>query len=79
RVMKLAPNGDIILSEPQAGKVMVMRPSSDGKTAATVATFAEGLKLPFGIAFYPDATRPQWIYVAETNRVVRYHYHVGDL
>ena len=79
RVMKLAPNGDIFLSEPQAGKVVVMRPASDGKTAATISIFAEGLQLPFGIAFYPNATHPRWIYVAETNRVVRYRYTMGDL
>jgi len=79
RVMKLAPNGDIILSEPQAGKVMVLRPSADDSIAGTVSTFAEGLKQPFGIAFYPDAIHPQFIYVAETNRVVRYRYDTGDL
>lgn len=77
RAMKLAPNGDIFLTETRVGFVKVLRPSADGATAASVTTFAQGLNLPFGIAFYP-AKSPKWLYVAETNRVVRYAYNVGD-
>ncbi|HTY49873.1 MAG TPA: PQQ-dependent sugar dehydrogenase [Steroidobacteraceae bacterium] len=79
RKMLLAPNGDILISETQANKVAVMRPSADGTRAALVATFAQGLDLPYGLAFYPSAARPRWLYVAETNRVVRYAYRPGDL
>jgi len=78
RAMKVAPNGDIFLSETQGSRISVMRPSEDGAKAASVTTFAQGLVLPFGIAFYPAGDHPQWLYVAETNRVVRYAYHVGD-
>jgi glucose/arabinose dehydrogenase len=77
RAMRLAPNGDIFLTETRGGFVKVLRPSADGATAASVTTFAQGLNLPFGIAFYP-ANSPKWLYVAETNRVVRYAYNVGD-
>ena len=77
RAMRLAPNGDIFLTETRGGFVKVLRPSADGSTAATVETFAQGLNLPFGMAFYP-AKAPKWLYVAETNRVVRYAYKVGD-
>ena len=77
RAMRLAPNGDIFLTETRGGFVKVLRPSADGTTAASVETFAQGLNLPFGIAFYP-AKAPKWLYVAETNRVVRYAYEVGD-
>jgi glucose/arabinose dehydrogenase/cytochrome c2 len=77
RAMRLAPNGDIFLTETRGGFVKVLRPSADGATAASVETFAQGLNLPFGIAFYP-AKAPKWLYVAETNRVVRYAYKVGD-
>jgi glucose/arabinose dehydrogenase/cytochrome c2 len=78
RAMKVAPNGDIFVSETQGGRVSVMRPSEDGAKAASVTTFAQGLVLPFGIAFYPAGDQPQWLYVAENNRVVRYAYKVGD-
>jgi glucose/arabinose dehydrogenase/cytochrome c2 len=77
RAMRLAPNGDIFLTETRRGFVKVLRPSADGATAASVTTFAQGLNLPFGMAFYP-ANSPKWLYVAETNRVVRYAYSVGD-
>ena len=77
RAMKLAPNGDIFLTETRGGFVKVLRPSADGATAASITTFAQGLNLPFGIALYP-ARSPKWLYVAETNRVVRYAYKVGD-
>jgi len=77
RAMRLAPNGDIFLTETRSGVVKVLRPSADGTTAASVTTFAQGLDLPFGIAFYP-AQSPRWLYVAETNRVVRYPYAAGD-
>jgi hypothetical protein len=78
RAMRVAPNGDIFVSETRNGRIKVMRPSADGATAETVATFAQGFSLPFGIAFYPSGDHPQWLYVAETNRVVRYAYKVGD-
>jgi glucose/arabinose dehydrogenase/cytochrome c2 len=78
RKMLLAPNGDILLSETQANKVVVMRPSADGTHADQITTFAQGLVLPHGLAFYPNAAHPKWLYVAETNRVVRYAYKPGD-
>jgi len=77
RAMRLAPNGDIFLTETRGGFVKVLRPSPDGATTASIETFAQGLNLPFGIAFYPTNS-PQWLYVAETNRVVRYAYKIGD-
>ena len=78
RKMLVASNGDILLTETAGGKVSVLHPSADGAHAVKVDTFASGLKQPFGLAFYPDAKSPQWLYVAETNRVVRYAYRTGD-
>jgi glucose/arabinose dehydrogenase len=78
RRMIVAANGDVLITETQGGKISVMRPTADGSKAASVTTFADGLQEPFGIAFYPDAKNPQWLYVGETNRVVRYAYGTGD-
>ncbi len=50
----------------------------DGK-AQTVTTFATGLKQPFGLAFYPLGANPQWIYIGNTDSVVRFPYRNGDL
>jgi glucose/arabinose dehydrogenase/cytochrome c2 len=79
RVLKVAPNGDVFVSETQGGRISVMRPSADGTRAQSVTVFAQGLVLPFGLAFYPEGDHPRWLYVAENNRIVRYAYQVGDL
>ena len=78
RTMRLAPNGDIFLAETRAGRIKVMHPSADGATAQSISTFAQGLVGPFGMQFYPTVGNPQWLYVAENNRVVRYAYKSGD-
>ncbi|HXC58726.1 MAG TPA: PQQ-dependent sugar dehydrogenase [Steroidobacteraceae bacterium] len=77
REMKVAANGDVLLAETNGGRIKVLRPSADGSTA-TATVFAQGLLQPYGIALYPSASNPQWLYVAETNRVVRYRYKTGD-
>jgi glucose/arabinose dehydrogenase len=79
RKMLLAPNGDIFVTEIRGGRVSVIHPAADGRRAARIDVFARDLRQPFGLAFFPNAQDPQWLYVAETNRVVRYPYHVGDV
>jgi glucose/arabinose dehydrogenase len=78
RRMRVAANGDILLSEMGGGRVTVLRPTADGSGVASRSVFAAGLKLPYGLALYPDAKNPRWLYVAETDRIVRYAYSTGD-
>ena len=78
RKMLLAPNGDVLLTETNGGRVTVLHPSSDGSTAVQSDVYVSGLKQPFGMAFYPNNAQPQWLYVAATDRVVRYPYQSGD-
>ncbi len=84
RLIRTAPNGDLFVaeSEPgvgQAGRVKVLRGiGADGK-AQKVELFAGDLKQPFGIAFYPPGTNPKYVYIANTDSVVRYAYNNGDL
>jgi glucose/arabinose dehydrogenase len=78
RTLRIAPNGDIFLAETSAGSVKVLRPAADDSHPETVTTFAQGLVGPFGLQFYPSGDSPQWLYVGENNRVVRYAYKVGD-
>lgn len=40
--------------------------------------FAEGLTRPFGIAFYPVGSQPEFLYVGNTDSVVRFAYKNGD-
>ncbi len=79
RILRTAPNGDIFVAETRANRVRVLRPSKDGTKPTTNEIFAEHLNRPFGIAFYPSDSDPQWIYVANTDSVVRFPYHAGDL
>jgi glucose/arabinose dehydrogenase/cytochrome c2 len=79
RKMLVESNGDILVTEMRAGRVTVLHPSPDGSRAAATAVYLQGLSLPFGLAFYPNAQNPQWLYVAETNRVTRYAFQVGDV
>ncbi|HEY4040392.1 MAG TPA: PQQ-dependent sugar dehydrogenase [Rhodopila sp.] len=79
RTMHTAPNGDIFLSEAGAGKVRVLRRADDPRKPVSATVFASGLTSPFGIAFWPPGPSPRFVYVGETNRVVRYPYQNGDL
>jgi len=79
RLLLTAPNGDIFLAETRPGRIRVFRGmTSDGKPEQS-AIFASGLKQPYGIAFYPPGPDPQWVYIGNTNEVVRFPYHNGDL
>ncbi len=78
RVMRVAPNGDIFVAETQQGRITVLKPAADGTSVASSSVFASGLMRPFGMQFYPDGATPQWLYVAEENRVIRFRYGAGD-
>jgi glucose/arabinose dehydrogenase len=77
--MLVAANGDIFVSETVGGRISVLHPTRDGTRAAGADVYVQGLKQPFGLAFYPNAGHPRWLYIAETNRVTRYAYHIGDV
>ncbi len=79
RLIRVAPNGDIFVSETSSGKVMVLRAADGAGKATETRTFASGLSEPFGIAFYPAGPDPHYIYIANTDSVVRYPYRNGDL
>ena len=78
RKIVTAPNGDLFIAESEAGRVKVLRQGPDGKVVST-NIFAEQLHQPFGIAFYPPGKNPKFVYVANTDSVIRYAYQNGDL
>ncbi len=79
RIVRVAPNGDIFVSETAQNRIRVMRANDGADTPSTNRVFAQGLDRPFGIAFYPAGDDPRWLYVALNNSVVRVPYHNGDL
>jgi glucose/arabinose dehydrogenase len=78
RVVRIAPNGDVFVAESAAGRVTVLSAADGAAKAASAATFAAGLHRPFGIAFSPPGPDPRYVYVAETDRVVRFPYRSGE-
>jgi len=79
RKILTAPNGDVFMVESSAGKLTVFREITDQGKPQQTATFATGLRQPYGIAFYPPGPNPQYVYVGNTDAVVRFPYHNGDL
>jgi glucose/arabinose dehydrogenase len=93
RVIRVAPDGTIFVAESGGrndfaisedgeyitgkGSVRAIRLKPDGTTES--ATFAGDLARPYGIAFWPLGPNPQYVYVGETGRVVRYPYKPGSL
>ena len=69
RWLAVAPNGDLFVAESATGKVIVLHFSVSKDRVQSRQIFADHLLLPFGIAFHED-----FVYVALTNRVVRFHY-----
>jgi glucose/arabinose dehydrogenase len=67
RFMSLTPAGDLIVTRPHRGDVLLLRRDRDrdGNPDA-IETLLSGLKRPLGLDLYQGA-----LYVAETNRVLR--------
>jgi glucose/arabinose dehydrogenase len=70
RAIRRAPDGSVFVAESGAGRLLRFTEAGER------ATFAEGLDLPYGIAFWPPAA-PRFVYVAETGRVLRYPWRAG--
>lgn len=76
RFMAIAPNGDLLVSDPGAGRVRLVRPN--GTSDPVVSDFVTGLQRPHDIVFHKiDATT--YVYISEKNQVNRYKYVNGDL
>ena len=78
RVVRVAPNGDLFVADSNANTVNILRLDAGGKLAQQSVFASEGLSQPYGIAFYP-LDNPQWVYVANSDSVVRFPYAAGDL
>jgi glucose/arabinose dehydrogenase/cytochrome c2 len=79
RYITTAPNGDIFLAESSVGDIRVFRGITADSKPGQTEIFAGGLHQPYGIAFYPPGPDPKWVYVGDTDAVVRFPYEKGDL
>jgi glucose/arabinose dehydrogenase len=74
-----APNGDFFVAESHNGDIKIFRGiTADGKPQQS-SIFVTGLTEPYGIAFYPPGPNPQYVYIGNTDSIVRVPYHNGDL
>lgn len=75
RYMAIAPNGDLLVSQPSTGKVLLIQPNQNGDPA--ISDFATDLRRPHDIVFHTiDETT--YVYIAETHQINRYTYTNGD-
>jgi glucose/arabinose dehydrogenase len=76
RMMAVAPNGDVLASAPSADRIVVLPDRNGDGVADRVVVYAqnEPLNEPHGLAIRGD-----WLYVANTDSVLRYAYTPGDL
>lgn len=73
RMLLITAKGDVLVSLPKDGKVMLLEQSDQLKGVAGVRReLVNSLNLPHGLAFYKD-----WLYIAETNAVGRIHFDVN--
>jgi glucose/arabinose dehydrogenase len=79
RVIHTAPNGDVFVAESGGRQIRVFRGVTAEGNPERTEVFAANLDHPYGIAFYPAGPDPKWIYVADTDTVVRFPYRNGDL
>src|SRR5579862_3281488 len=78
RTIITAPNGDFFVAAQNQGEVLVFRTGPDGKMQQ-MSVFASKLSLPFGLALYPRGANPKYLYVGDTDKILRFPYSTGDL
>jgi glucose/arabinose dehydrogenase len=77
RVIRPAPNGDIFIAETGGGAIRIL-PAGANAPEGPGAVYAEDLDEPFGLAFYPPGSDPQYLYVGTVDAVLRFAYRNGD-
>ncbi|CCV10336.1 sorbosone dehydrogenase family protein [Mesorhizobium sp. STM 4661] len=79
RVVRVAPNGDLFVANSKDSQIRLYRLAEGSAKSDKTSIFASSLRRPYGIAFYPPGDDPQWVYVANSDSIVRFAYRNGDL
>lgn len=86
RFMAWSPDGRLFLTDMKdltdnkEGKVYILEnfdPTT--KQFSTIHTYLDKLRNPNSVVFFRDKRGTDWIYVALTDKLIRYEYHAGDL
>nr|MDZ8003826.1 PQQ-dependent sugar dehydrogenase [Nostoc sp. DedSLP05]MDZ8097420.1 PQQ-dependent sugar dehydrogenase [Nostoc sp. DedSLP01] len=75
RFMAVAPNGDLLVSQPARGRVLLVRPN--GSKDPIISEFVGGLRRPHDIVFH-KIDNTTYVYISETHQINRYVYTSGD-
>ncbi|MEH2282799.1 MAG: sugar dehydrogenase [Nostoc sp.] len=76
RFIAVAPNGDLLVSQPSKGKVLIVR--SNGSKDPIISDFVTGLRKPHDIVFH-KIDNTTYIYISESHQINRFIYNSGDL
>ena len=67
RFLRFTPGGDLLVSRPHAGDILLLRADRDGDGAPDGrVVLLDGLRRPLGIDLYGE-----WLYVAESHQIGR--------
>lgn len=75
RFMAFAPNGDMLVSQPSTGKVLLVRPNAKGDPL--ISEFVSDLRLPHDVVFHSIGSTT-YVYISESHQISRYTYTPGD-
>lgn len=86
RFMSLSPDGHLFvtdmydLSDNTKGKIHVLEDFDPiTKKFGSLHTYLENVRNPNSTAFYQDRNNQWWLYVALTDKLIRYKYTAGDV
>ncbi|MES2436981.1 MAG: glucose/sorbosone dehydrogenase [Patescibacteria group bacterium] len=86
RFMAWSPDGKLFvtdmhdLSDNSLGKINILSGfDRTTNTFASTTVYASKLRNPNSVAFYEDNEGKNWIYIALTDRLIRYPYSAGDI
>jgi glucose/arabinose dehydrogenase len=79
REIRTAPNGDFFVAETGPGEIRVYSGITAEGKPKQMSVFLTGLHQPFGMAFSPAGLNPRWLYIGNSDSLVRVPYHTGDL
>jgi glucose/arabinose dehydrogenase len=65
-----APNGDFFVAESKANRIRVLPGANHEGQPVSSTVSVDGLKQPFGMAFYPPEPDPQFVCIANTDSVI---------
>ena len=76
RFLAPTPDGNLLVSQPSAGRILLVRPNGTGDPL--ISDFATGLRSPHDMVFRA-ISGTTYLYVAESHQINRYVYTAGNL